>query len=133
MASYFREVVLGEHNIVTNPDCGFPKCDCSVQGACAAPKITRKITSPDQITVHEDFNYGQTPLKNDIALIRLNEPVPIFKDNPAESIASPICLPWLENDTGRLDFSLTGNTSLNLRVALLKKKSRIITSTYGNT
>ena len=100
MVSYSREVVFGEHNIVTNPDCGFPKkCDCSVQGTCAAPKITRKITSPDQITVHEDFNYGQTPLKNDIALIRLNEPVPIFKDNPAESIASPICLPWLENDT----------------------------------
>ena len=65
------------------------------------PKITRKITSPDQIIVHEDFDNSQTPLKNDIALIRLNEPVPIFKDDPTESMASPICLPWSESDPGR--------------------------------
>ena len=34
---------------------------------------------------------------------------------------------------GRLDFSLSGNTSINSRVALLNKKSRIITSLSGST
>ena len=95
---FFSEVVLGDHNINTDPDCGKKKCDCS-KDHCAAPKITRKITSEDQIIVHE--NYDQVTAFNDIALIRLNEPVPLQKDDPDKSSVIPVCLPWSESDPGR--------------------------------
>ena len=31
---------------------------------------------------------------NDIALIRLSEPVPLYSENPTLSGAEPVCLPW---------------------------------------
>ena len=32
--------------------------------------------------------------KYDIALLRLDEPVPLFEENPKKSFANPVCLPW---------------------------------------
>ena len=66
----FREVVLGEHTVGTDPDC--PKCE---------NKITRGI---DKIFIHEDFNGIDS--KNDIAIIKLDDSVPLFKDYQAQYI-----------------------------------------------
>jgi len=80
-----REVVLGEHTVGTDPDC--PKC---------AKKITRGI---DKIFIHEDFNGIDS--KNDIALIKLTNSVPLFSDYQAKSSVTPICLPWNEDNFAR--------------------------------
>ena len=85
---YFREVVLGEHILNVDPDC---------QPQCNAKKITRGIA---EIIVHENFNGIDS--KNDIALIRLNDSVPLFDENFKLSSATPVCLPWSEGDPGRL-------------------------------
>lgn len=52
---------LGEHNILTDPDCQ--------QGYCAEPV---QDFLPESIIVHKDYN---NPMyKNDIAIVRLNKP-----------------------------------------------------------
>ena len=87
---------MGEYNIRTDPD-------CNKQGGCSAPKITRKITSKDQIIVHENYtaSEAENTLINDIALIRLNEPVMLNSESPATSSVMPICLPWNKDDFAR--------------------------------
>jgi len=55
-------VRLGEHNILTNPDCE--------QGYCAEPV---QDFLPESVIVHE--NYNKPEFKNDIAIIRLNKSV----------------------------------------------------------
>ena len=100
----FRQISLGDHNLVTDPDCGEETCDCN-EVECAAPSVRRKITSEDQIIIHENYNpNAQNNIENDIALVRLNEPVPLFTEDPTKSIAMPICLPWSENDPGKVIF-----------------------------
>ena len=93
--SVFREIVFGEHTVGTDPD-------CINGGLCSAKKITRK---PDQIIIHEDYlYYGSTDgfyNLNDIALIRLNESVPLYSEDPEKSSVIPICLPWDENSSAR--------------------------------
>ena len=49
--------------------------------------------------MHE--NYDKKNKYNDIALIRLNEPVPLFDENQKESLIKPVCLPIDENDSSR--------------------------------
>ncbi|XP_036151132.1 CLIP domain-containing serine protease 2 [Monomorium pharaonis] len=64
---------LGDHNILTDPDCE--------QGYCAEPV---QDYLPESIIAHEDYN---KPLyKNDIAIIRLNKPV-IYNEH-----VRPICM-----------------------------------------
>ena len=93
--NHFREVELGEHKVGINPD-------CSDQGFCAPEKITRCITNPEkQIIVHEGFN--KRTGANDIALIRLNEPVPLFTEDPLHSSAEPVCLPWHQQEERGFD------------------------------
>ena len=86
----FSEIVLGEHKIGTDPDCQTGK---SGNRNCQPKKIVRQ---PAEVFVHE--NYDNVTEFNDIALIRLNEAVPLFQENPSESYANPICLSWLEDD-----------------------------------
>ena len=85
----FRQVELGETDINRDPDCKYcPK------------KITAKITNPGkQIIAHENFD----PITgaNDIALIRLNEPITLFSDDPLNSLVAPVCLPWKKDDAAR--------------------------------
>ena len=78
--SVFREVVLGELNVKTDPD-----CKINDRTKCAPKKITRKITSKDQIILHENYISGIDILKNDIALIRLNEPVTLYDEDATNS------------------------------------------------
>merc|ERR1712008_516923 len=49
------EVVLGELNVKTDPDCRIKD-----RTKCAPRKITRKITSKDQIILHENYISGCT-------------------------------------------------------------------------
>ena len=63
---YFSEVELGEHDIEADPDC-----------KSCAKRITMKITDPKkQIITHKGFDQSG---QNDIALIRFNEPIPLFR------------------------------------------------------
>ena len=94
---FFREIVLGDWKISTNPDCARKN-----KKRCVPKKIVRKV---GKIIKHEDFQPTDPRPKNitdgeyyrnDIALIRLNEAVPLFNDNPSQSFVLPVCLPWPE-------------------------------------
>ena len=89
----FREVVLGEHDTRTDPDC--PK---NSQSICAPKKITRKIA---EVIKHETFGGNVNAPDNDIALIRLNEPVPLYSEDPFKSAITPVCLPWSQDNAAR--------------------------------
>ena len=86
----FSEVVLGEHDFGKDEDCDFEGQFCS------APIIKRKINVNRDVIVHEKFNETGN-LENDIALIRIQEAVPLHQENEFKSGASPICLPWNTN------------------------------------
>ena len=47
------------------------------------------------------FFSGSNTQAHDIALIRLNEPVPLFDEDPKKSLIRPVCLQWRENDLDR--------------------------------
>jgi hypothetical protein len=81
---------LGEHKIGTDPDCQRGNTGNRI---CQPKKIVRRAA---KIFVHE--NYDKVTVKNDIALIRLNEAVPLFQETPSESSANPICLPWSKDN-----------------------------------
>ena len=86
----FSEVVLGEHDFGKDED-------CDAHGRyCSAPVIRRKINVIKDVIVHEKFNVKGN-LENDIALIRIEEAVPLHQENEFKSGVSPICLPWNTN------------------------------------
>ena len=66
MLFIFREVVLGEHTVGTDPDCG------------ACPKVIKRKV--EKVILHEDWN--PITIENDIALLRLDESVPLFDEDP---------------------------------------------------
>jgi len=78
-----REVILGEHTLGTDPDCSDDDKNCS-------PKVIKRRVSKH--IIHEDWNAAN--VENDIALLRLDQPVPLFNENPDESAVMPVCLPW---------------------------------------
>ena len=90
MSFGFSEVVLGEHDFGKDEDCD------ALGRFCSAPIIKRKINVKRDVIVHEKFNVGGN-LENDIALIRIEEAVPLHQENEFKSSASPICLPWNTN------------------------------------
>ena len=69
--------------------------DC-IQNQCAPQKITRK---PVKIIVHEDYDHGNPTSPYDIALIRLDEPLTLFYENPILSSIIPVCLSWPETNS----------------------------------
>ena len=86
---FFSEVVLGEFEVGKDPDCAGNKCNPRA--------IKRGIRT---LIVHE--NYNKKSFANDISLIRLDRAVPLYQENPDISGAKPICLPWKQNDYGRV-------------------------------
>ena len=92
-----REIVLGEFEVYKDPDCD--RCPGN---------ITRKVDKSNFI-VHENWNWTKNSeinagtFRSDIALIRLNEPVPLHSENSTISLASPVCLPytWSAEDRAR--------------------------------
>ena len=90
MFFFYSEVVLGEHRVDTDPD-------CSGKGQCSPPKITRGIK---EIITHEGYD-EKSNYKHDIALIRLDQEVTLNSEDPANSWALPVCLPWAGDSTYR--------------------------------
>jgi len=86
------EVALGDYILKEDPDC----TRNSIARLCHPPKIVRKVNG---VVIHE--NYDPTNNYNNIALIRLEELVPLHTEDPIRSIVAPVCLPWLQNDHGR--------------------------------
>ena len=84
----FRAIVLGDHIVHKDPD-----CPASERGGVAC---TRNVTrSVGKLIIHEDYEYASVSPHNDIALIRLNEPVTLYDDDlTPRSGAKPVCLPW---------------------------------------
>ena len=93
-----REIVLGEHTTDKDPDCPKKKGPGSKGGTCAPKKIVRKA---EEIIIHEDYKTLNDGVVNDIALIRLSEPVPLFSEEPTISNVIPVCLSWNSDDPGR--------------------------------
>ena len=81
---------MGETNAKTNPDCR--------SGKCLPPIIKRSV---GKVIVHENYENVDGIPRNDIALIRVTESIPLFSEEPSISSIIPICLPWKENDPGR--------------------------------
>ena len=67
-----------------------------MNGKCFAPIYKRK---PAEIIAHENFD--QKRRLNDLALIRVDEIMPLYDENSAISNVVPVCLPWKSNDPGR--------------------------------
>ena len=88
--SNFSEVVLGEHTTDKDPDCQQKKGP-GQSGKCFPKKITRTV---EKVIKHEDYKSVFGEPVNDIALIRLSEPVPLYSEDPTSSGAEPVCLPW---------------------------------------
>ena len=84
----YREAVLGEHVVGRDPDCSRVK-----SSICNPPVIRRNIDANKDLIVHEGYD-KKANWKNDIALIRMDDAVPLFQENPSVSAANPICLPW---------------------------------------
>ena len=87
---FYSEVVLGEHRVDTDPD-------CSGDGKCSPPKITRGIK---EIITHEGYD-EESNYKHDIALIRLDQEVTLNSEDAANSWVLPVCLPWAKDDSYR--------------------------------
>ena len=86
---------MGEHTTDTDPDCSRKKPGSS--GQCFPKKITRKV---EKSIIHEDYKTINGGPINDIALLRLAEPVPFYSTDPTLSGAEPVCLPWDSEDAG---------------------------------
>jgi secreted trypsin-like serine protease len=86
------EVILGEQDFSKDEDC----TPGDSRGLCSAPIIRREININRDVIVHEKYNVTGNR-ENDIALIRINDAVPLHQENEFESSISPICLPWNTN------------------------------------
>ena len=84
---------MGEHTLGTDPDCEETQAGAKF---CAPKIIKRKVAKS---ILHEDWN--PKTIENDIALLRLDQPVPLYSDDPKLSNVLPVCLPWNEFDPGR--------------------------------
>ena len=98
--------MFGEHVVGTDPDCkterGLKKC---------SPKVITRTVS--KAIVHENYNTKDN--KNDIALLRLNESVPLFNENPIISAVLPVCLPWSNEELFTEDAENVKLVSLDCR------------------
>ena len=65
--------MLGEYESRRDPDCE----DDNPDKLCVH-NVTRTVS---KVIIHENYGPGGGSVINDIALIRLNEPVPLFDDS----------------------------------------------------
>lgn len=89
------KIILGEHTLGTDPDC------LSVRGrivGCTNPIINRKAA---EIFLHPNYNVSVKIGPHDIALIRVDEIIPLYGEENSKSSVLPICLPWNSEDPGR--------------------------------
>ena len=91
----FSEIVLGEYIVNQDPDCDETNTNCN-------PTVIRRGIK--KIIVHQNYEKHKNEaiqFANDIALIRLDQSVPLNSEDPTNSVVKPICLPWKRNDFGR--------------------------------
>ena len=96
----FAEVVIGDHNLASNPD-----CDKDARGnlRCNNKPVQRFQMIQDDVIIHENWDLDK--LKegaNDIALIRLPKLVYTMYEVPDGVHVSPVCLPWGELPNGKV-------------------------------
>ena len=96
---HLREVVLGENVVNRHQDCN----GCS-------PVIRRKLNKDKDFIVHEE--YVNVVSGNDIALIRIDEAIPLHREDPTRSLISPICLPWSRSVTSAWDLKDGQNSTV---------------------
>ena len=84
--------MLGDHILRKDPDCQKNKFG----DLCNPRKITKYV---DKTIIHE--NYNPNNKTNNIALIRLDERVPLHNEDPVHSIVAPVCLPWPDSYFGQ--------------------------------
>ena len=100
-----REVILGEHDTKQDPD---PRgCETDPDKKCFPKRIVRGVA---KIIKHEGYGGRVPKLVNDIALIRLDEPVPLLGENHKISYVEPVCIPWGEDDPGNYILEDGANT-----------------------
>jgi len=90
---YPSEIILGEHTLGKDMEC--VTSSDKQETTCTTTVIKRQV---EKMIIHEDF----TNSTNDIALIRLTEPIPLHSEDPNLSSVMPVCLPWNRNDPGRV-------------------------------
>ena len=102
----FSEIVLGEYIVNQDPDCDETNTNCN-------PIVIRRGIK--KIIVHENYEKHRNEaiqFANDIALIRLDQSVPLNSEDPNNSVVKPICLPWKRNDFGRKTEDVFGYVKL---------------------
>ena len=65
--------MLGEYESRQDPD-----CEDNNNNKLCVHNVTRTVS---KVIIHENYGPGGGSVINDIALIRLNEPVPLFDDS----------------------------------------------------
>ena len=65
---------------------------------CPEPVLQLTLVDVILITFGHGIGIGS---RNDIALLRLNESVPLNSESPTMSLVSPICLPWSKDKPSR--------------------------------
>ena len=58
-----------------------------------------KNRKPAKTIIHPNYQQ-RPPFFNDIALVRLDQSVPLFLEDPKISNVVPVCLPWRPQDPG---------------------------------
>lgn len=86
-----KQVVLGELEVGTNPD-------CDATGRFCAPPI--QVFGVDEVVVHENWDKSKYKEGYDIALVRLDRPVTFVYTDAENSNVAPVCLPWNTTDPG---------------------------------
>ena len=85
------EVVLGDHDLATNPDC--IKKDNKL--LCTNKPVQRFAVTEADITVHEGWDPSNVVTNaNDIALIRLEKPAFTAMEIASGVHVIPVCLPF---------------------------------------
>ena len=59
--------------------------------------IKRKIS---EVIIHEEYGGRKNPFKNNIALIKVDEEIPMAWEDSKQSSIVPVCLPWESSDPG---------------------------------
>jgi hypothetical protein len=107
----FSEVVLGDHNLATNPDC----IKVNGEQQCTNKPVQRFYMTGGDAKVHENWDRGILKENgNDIALVRLPKPAYTMFEIGSGVHVSPVCLPWGKLPDGQIAKYPTGMLYLSL-------------------
>jgi len=95
------EVVLGESDILSDPDC--PAAAFSNSNSCNNPKVQRKSVA--NVIIHQGYNTSNKASKNDIALVRMKTKA-VFN-----IFVQPVCLPLPEYNLKNIFYEPVENSA----------------------